>query len=534
MSLFSSEGNHVKFTMDWWPIIAASVAVLLVAYYRITRVYSYFEKRGIPYYKPIPILGSIWKAVLQRMTFADVVDDLYKRHPDAKYIGFYDFFTPIVAIRDLDLIKEITVKHFEHFPDHRSMQANDLEPLFSKNLFALSGDRWREVRALLSPAFTSSKMKAMFVLMLDCAKQYGDYFATIPEDKRTLELKDAFTRYTNDVIATCAFGVNVDSIRERDNTFYVYGREGTSFGRWQSIKFFLVRSSPWLCKLLGLTLFNPRIGKFFKDLVADTIRTRDEEGIVRPDVIQLMMETRGKLEPGKELTLVDMTAQAFVFFFGGFESTSTLMCFAAYEVGVNEEIQNRLQDEIDQALNDCNGEVTYEAINAMKYLDAIVNEALRMYPVIVAVDRVCVKPFELPPALPGLKPHVVQEGEFVWLPIYGIQHDPKYYPDPFKFNPDRFYDDPKTLLNSGAFLSFGLGPRMCIGNRFALLEAKVLLFHIFARCNLRPCSKTVVPMKLSKKGFAMTADKGFWFDIQPRSNSRPLSVNSACKNGVAC
>lgn len=507
--------------MDW-TIIAAVAAVLLMVWYRLTRIYTFFDERGIPYYKPLPILGSIWKAVLQRMTFAEVIRDLYNSHPDAKYVGFYDFMTPLIMIRDLDLLKSVTVKNFEHFPDHRSFLTEDLDALFAKNLFALRGERWKEVRMLLSPAFTSSKMKAMFVLMRDCAEEYGDYLASLKPGETTIELKNTFTRYTNDVIATCVFGVSVNSMKDASNKFYVFGREATNFGSAQSLKFFFLRSAPWLARLLRMKLVRTEIADFFKDLVSTTIKTRTEKGIVRPDVIQLMMENNKV--PGKELTINDMTAQAFIFFFGGFESTSTLMCFAAYEVGINEDVQRRLQEEIDQALEKCNGKVTYDVMNDMKYLDAVVYEALRMYPSISAVDRVCVKSFELPPAIPGAKPHVVREGDFIWIPIYGVQYDPRYYPEPEKFNPDRFYDDSKHILNSGAYLSFGMGPRMCIGNRFALMETKVLLFHIFAKCNLIPCSKTTIPMKLSKKGFSMNAENGFWFNIQPRSTKNTEKV----------
>ena len=395
--------------INWWPIIAAVVAVIAVAYYRVTRTYDFFEKRGIPYYSYIPLLGSIWEAILQRISFAEMVEKMYQSFPDSKYVGFFDFSSPIVMIRDLELLKSITVKNFDHFPDHRSFDSVDRDPLFDKNLFALRGERWKEVRNALSPAFTSSKMKSMFILMRECAKEYGDYFASLPADQTTLELKDSFTKYTNDVIATCAFGINVNSIKDPKNNFYVYGREATHFGRSQSFKFFIVRSLPWLARALNIRIIRKQIADFFQDLVAITIKTRDEKGIVRPDMIQLMMETRGKLGPGKELTIEDMTAQAFVFFFGGFESTSTLMCFAAYEVGTNEEVQKRLQDEIDQVLEDCKGEATYEAINDMKYLDAVILESLRMYPTIVAVDRLCVKPFELPPHLPGKKPYIVQK-----------------------------------------------------------------------------------------------------------------------------
>ncbi|OAD56181.1 Cytochrome P450 9e2 [Eufriesea mexicana] len=501
--------------MEWWVIISALVSVLTLAYYLLTRNFDFFVKRDIPCFERNPLLGSIWNMVLQRCSYAEVVKEAYNVNPEAKYVGCFDLIAPVIMIRDLELVKSVTVKNFEHFPDHRSLSTEKSEPMFR---FALRGDRWKEVRNILSPAFTSSKMKLMFVLMNDCAKEYGNYLANLQEDEATMDLKNVFTRYTNDVIASCVFGVEVNSMKDPENKFYVYGREATNFGASPSLKCFVIKCSPWLADRLGITIIRPEIMNFFKDMVETTIKTRDEKNIVRPDVLQLMMETRGKMEPGKELTLIDIMAQAFAFFFGGFESTSTLICFAAYGVGVDEEIQRRLQAEIDQVLKECKGEVTYEAINEMQYLDAILYESLRMYPAIVATDRVCAKPFELPPHLPGAKPHVVQKGDCLWIPIYGIQHDPKYFPEPEKFNPDRFNGDPKQFLNAGSLIAFGMGPRMCIGNRFALLESKVLLFHIFAKCDLVPCSKTPIPMKLSKKGIAVTAENGFWFKIQPRSD----------------
>nr|XP_031848703.1 cytochrome P450 9e2-like [Nomia melanderi] len=518
--------------IDAWTVTSALLVVGAAAiYYYLKTVYSFFNNAGIPAAPSLPVLGSMWKGVVQKCTFAETVQQIYNVHPEAQYVGFFDFHTPMIMIRDLELLKSITVKNFEHFQDHRA-QTNSSEPLFSKNLFFLRGEKWKEMRTMLSRAFTSSKMKAMYELMRECAVRYGEILATVPVKERSMELKDTFTRYTNDVIATCAFGVTADSMSNRNNSFYVYGRRATHFGRWRSIKFFLMRNSPRLFQLLGMKLMDKESEEFYQDLISSTIKARDEQGIVRPDMIQLMMETRGKLGPGKELTIEDMTAQAFVFFFGGFESTSTMMCFAAYEVGVNPEVQKRLQEEIDGVLENGKGKVTYEAINDMKYLDAIINEALRMYPVVFGVDRVCTKPFELPPALPGGKPHLVKKDEYLWIPIYPVQSDPQYFEEPTKFNPDRFLDDPKKILNSGMFLTFGLGPRMCIGNRFALLESKVLLFHVFARCNLKPNERTPIPMKLGKGGVQMSAEGGFWFDVVPRKIATPVLVNSA-SNGNA-
>ncbi|KMQ82080.1 cytochrome p450 9e2, partial [Lasius niger] len=251
----------------------------------------------------------------------------------------------------------------------------------------------------------------------------------MPAENRVMEIKEVFTRYTNDVIATCAFGITVDSMRNPKNEFYVYGREATTFDSISFVKIYIFRSLPWLAQILKLRLIRRKIENFFQDLVKTTIKTRDKNGIVRPDMLQLMMESRGK-EGKAELSIEDMISQAFIFFFGGFDSTSTLMCFAAHELAVNQEIHKKLQNEVDQVLEASNGQAPYEMVNNMEYLDAVISEALRMYPVAAALDRVCVKEFELPPTLPGMKPFTIKKGEGIWVPVYGLHHDPQYFEEP--------------------------------------------------------------------------------------------------------
>ena len=109
------------------------------------------------------------------------------------------------------------------------MLPEDIDPLWSKNLFALSGNKWREMRTTLSPAFTSSKMKYMFTLISQSGQQFVNYFVQKDENLITVEIKDTFTRFASDVIANTAFGVQCDSLRDRENEFYMMGKEATDF-----------------------------------------------------------------------------------------------------------------------------------------------------------------------------------------------------------------------------------------------------------------------------------------------------------------
>ncbi|KAF7987348.1 hypothetical protein HCN44_003110 [Aphidius gifuensis] len=513
------------------------VIIIVYFYYEYSKV-KYFEKHGIPHNKPWPLLGNMGASFLHKKSMFQYLQDLYNLNKDAQYVGFYDFSYPTVFIRNPELIKSIAIKNFDHFVNHRAVIDPKTEPLFGNNLISLHDDRWREVRNLLTPAFTSSKMKGMFKLMSNIGENFVDYLVEDSKNK-PLEInsKDAFCRYTNDVIATCAFGISINSMKDKDNEFYTLGRKATKFEGLAVIKILFIQNFPTLTKLFNVRLIDREVDKFFKKIVEDTIRTRDEKGITRPDMIQLMMETRGN-KTGTTLSIQEMTSQAFIFFFGGFESSSSLMSFVVHEIAANPEVQKKLQNEIDEMFKKTNGDVTYEAVNGLVYLDAVINEALRCYPIAGVLDRVCTKSFELPPTLPGKKPLRLEPGDCIWFPIYPIQRDPMYFDDPDKFNPDRFVEDPQGTLHSPAYMPFGLGnyifnnyfknrilllivlkfflgPRMCIGNRFALLETKVLLVYLVAKCQLKPGKKMIMPLELGNS-MMMTAKGGFWLEIQPR------------------
>lgn len=230
------------------------------------------------------------------------------------------------------------------------------------------------------------------------------------------------------------------------------------------------------------------------------------------------MEARGKDD--FKLQPLEMTAQAFVFFFAGFETTSSQICLVAHMMAIHPEMQERLQREIDEVLAKLgpNEKVTYAVINAMPYLDAVFNETLRRFAPAPFLDRVCAKEYKLPPAKPGLEPYTVQAGDIIWIPVSGVHMDEKYYKDADKFDPDRFMDK-RVTINDTKFLGFGIGPRSCIGNRFAMLETKTLIFHLLAKYNFRKSSRTCDPWEFSTDKVVIWPKGGFWLSFEKRNNA---------------
>ncbi|PNF23399.1 Cytochrome P450 9e2 [Cryptotermes secundus] len=522
-----------------WVWTLATGLISLILYLLGTWTHDHFSKKNVPHLKPVPFFGNMGPVTLRIASFPELVVGWYNRLKGNKFGGVYEFLNPVILLRDPELIKMVTVKDFEHFLDHRAPISEEAEPLFGKALFNLKGQRWKDMRSTLSPAFTSSKMKNMFVLITECGKQLTDFLEKCIKDKNltiegckieregnilAVEMKDLFTRYTNDVIATSAFGISCDSLNNPGNEFYATGRYVTNFSGIRALIFFGYMFSPKLMKLLNIKFISKSSGNFFRSLVHNTMSTREEQGIVRPDMIHLLMQTKKGTVQGDDngTTNVkstntkwdddDITAQAFLFFLAGFDTASTLLCFASHLLAMHPDIQSRLQDEIDQTLKEDGGKLTYEAVHGMKYLDMVVSETLRLYPPAVLVDRRCVKQYTLP-AEPRctLKP-----GDGVYIPIYALHHDPDYFPDPEKFDPERFSDENKGNIKACTYLPFGSGPRNCIGSRFALMEAKIALVQLLSRFNLKVVPKTPIPIKISKSGFNMTIDGGFWIGLEQR------------------
>ncbi|XP_053977984.1 cytochrome P450 9e2-like [Hylaeus volcanicus] len=489
------------------------VAVLLLLYRYLWKPMKYFEQVGVPHEPWLPIVGHLAPIVFRRVYFSDHFQAMYNSFPDAKYFGVYSFTKPAIVLRDPDLIASITIKNFDNFTDHVGFANEQLDPLLGKNLIALKGDRWREMRKVLSPTFTSAKMKIMFNLIIDCADNFTKHIAKQSKDGKVFNVKDIFGRYTNDVIATTSFGIAVDSMEDPENEFFVFAKQTVQAFNNQTVKMMLITNFPNLARLLRMRLFNEATHRYFASVVANTVQMRKEKGIYRPDMIQLMIESRHA--DGRELNIDEITSQAFIFFLAGYEASSTLLSFAAHEIAVNPDVQARLRAEIEDVMKATNGKPTYDAVNNMKYMSAVINEAGRLYPAAVALDRLCVKEFVLPPATENSKPVTMKPEDVVWIIPFTLHRDPKYFPEPKRFDPDRFLT---KEIPQNVFVPFGIGPRICIANRFALMEVKIALFYLLLRCDIEPCAQTTIPMKFSTKNFSMVPENGFWLRFKSRKD----------------
>ncbi|KAL0270237.1 UNVERIFIED_CONTAM: hypothetical protein PYX00_007710 [Menopon gallinae] len=499
-------------------LLGLSVIFLTYLYIHFRLIASkYFSRRNIPHLKPIFLLGNLYKGSITESANR-LLMKIYSHNKQKNVLGFWFFHKPNVMVTDLDIIKRILIRDFNNFRD-RGIEVNtDLEPL-SGHLFNMKGKKWRNLRVKLTPTFTSGKMKMMFPLIKKVGQQLQDYLAKPAQTGQVFEVKELMARFTTDVISSCAFGLETNSLENPNSEFREYGRKIFETNRMFMISTIVNRLSPKIGKLLRLRLFPKEVSDFFIDAFRQTVEYRERTNTKRNDFLQLIIQLMrtGKIEDADKTPIEGMTdeelvqkfslheaaAQCFIFFAAGFDTTSTGLTFCLYELARNPDIQRRLQDEIDSALFDCDNDITYEKLHEMEYLDMVVQESLRMYPPLGNLRRKCVNDYRIPEMNA-----TIEKGTPVVISVLGIHTDPDLYPEPEKFIPERFTARERAKRHPCAFLPFGAGPRNCIADRFGLMQMKTGLFYVLSKYSVEVTKTTPTTIRYDARSLIPIAIGG--------------------------
>ncbi|XP_053670570.1 probable cytochrome P450 6a14 [Anopheles nili] len=501
-------------------VLTGVVFLVSIAYLYLRSRHNYWRDRGFPYVreKPHLLYGHMEKSFTKKHA-SYINQDLYKDLKSrGEAIGGMSFFMiPGLITTDPELVKTILVKDFNVFHDRGVYNDAKSDPL-SAHLFALEGQEWRVLRQKLTPTFTSGRMKQMFGTIQQVADEFLKYMNE--NCHREIEMKDVLARFTTDVIGTCAFGIECNTLKDPESDFRKYGNMVFEQDVITVVKFVFASLYKNLAKRIGVKLTNEGVERFFLQVVRDTVEYREKNNVQRNDFMNLLLQikNKGRLDDqdGESvtakgdvgLTQNELAAQAFVFFIAGFETSSTTMNFCLYELAMNPEIQERLREEINQAVDENDGQVTYEMVMNNQYLDNVINETLRKYPPVESLSRVPMYDY----TIPGTK-LVIPKDTFIQIPVYAMQHDEEFYPEPERFNPDRFLPEEVKKRHPYTFLPFGEGPRVCIGLRFGVMQAKLGLITLLRNFRFSPTSRTPSQIVFDPKSFIISPSTGNYLKV---------------------
>lgn len=479
-----------SFSTETWLLLATSLVLL---YLYGTATHGFFKKLGIPGPKPLPFFGTV---LGYRKGFLDFDQKCFNTYGNVW--GFYDGRQPVLAITDPDMIKAILVKEcYSVFTNRRSVGPVG----FMRSAISMSEDEdWKRIRTLLSPTFTSGKLKEMFPIIGQYADVLVRNLRNDAEKGKPTNLKDVFGAYSMDVITSTSFGVNIDSLNNPQDPFVQNIKLLLKFNFLDPF-ILLITFFPWLTPVfeaLNISLFPKSVTEFFKKSVKLMKENRlQDKQKHRVDFLQLMINSQNSTEVDNHkgnqgLSDLELVAQSIIFIFAGYETTSTTLSFLMYLLATHPEVQQKLQEEIDTTFPN-KAPPTYDGVVQMEYLDMVLNETLRLFPVAGRLERVCKKDVEI-------KGLLIPKGTVVMVPSIVLQRDATFWPEPEEFHPERFSKENKDSINPYIYLPFGTGPRNCIGMRFALMNMKLAVVRVLQNFTFKPCKETQIPLELQAQG----------------------------------
>lgn len=288
------------------------------------------------------------------------------------------------------------------------------------------------------------------------------------------ETRELTAKYTTDVVASSIFGIEGGGFADENSPVRKLARDVLS-PNWRLFVFaFLSPALPFVTKLLRVQFVPKEGADFLVKLLNDALDYRTKNNVQRQDYLDFLIHLRDK----KGLSQIDVAAHTVTFFFDGIETSSITMSHLLYELAKNPKAQQKLRSELAK-IRKKDGSFEYETVTELPYLENVMYENLRLNPVTPELARECSEPIDLP--IQKDKKLHIDKGIYVTFPYRNFHRDPEYFDNPDEFNPDRFSEDNgglKRFKDMGVLFPFGDGPRICLGQRFALAQMKCAIAHV--------------------------------------------------------
>lgn len=260
----------------------------MIYFFYITKNFNYWKNKGVPQIEPSFPFGCLSSFLLGEKCVGELYDGFYKELENVPYFGIYEGRRPTLIVTDPELIKRILIKDFQHFSDRLMATTNNKHDYINNHLFNLSGRDWRVMRLKLTPTFTSGKLKGMFPLIAKCGQQLDQHLKNEVESNPVIDVKDILARFTVDIIATCAFGLDANSLVDKNSEFYVMGTKIFNQSIFSLFRRVVQAMFPFLTKIYTPRMVRSDVSDFLTKIVKNTVEYRGKNSINRDDFLDLL------------------------------------------------------------------------------------------------------------------------------------------------------------------------------------------------------------------------------------------------------
>lgn len=385
--------------------------------------------------------------------------------------------TPRVIVNDPKLVREILANKSGHFRKRKF--SNGIVRRLANGLVSHDGEKWATHRKIINPAFHLEKLKKMMPAFIACCNElitrWEDHVGS--DEAKEIDVWPEFQNLTGDVISRAAFG---SSFSEGRRIFQIQSEQAQNV-----VKMLNTLYLPGF-KFLPMQL-NRRVKanaseveSLLKGIIGRRERAMKEGNASNEDLLGVLMECNAAetKEAGSSkpiMTMDDIIGELKLFYFAGMDTTAVLLTWTLVALSMHPDWQDRAREEVLRVFG--KDQPDLDGINQLKVVPMVLYEVLRLYPPVIQFDRQTYTEVELG----GVR---YPPGVILSLPIVFLHHDPDVWgEDADEFKPERFAEGvSKASRNSSpAFFPFGWGPRICVGQNFALIEAKMALSKILQR-----------------------------------------------------
>lgn len=437
-----------------------------------------------PYVPPRP--SKLWSVAALARTLRQGDGDLLSLLPGSAFrmdIGTLGYSRrSIFLLNDPGLIRQVLSDDGSTFPKS-DLMVNALEPLIGGSIFVTDGDTWRRQRAMIDPAFSHMRLNLAFASMHAAVEDRLAWLSEMAATRTAFSLDLAMSHLTADVICRTVFSTSLDTGVAKDvfDDFVIFERDVAQVQIWRLIvdpAWTAVRQDDHVLEACA------RIRRHLGDLT-DT-HLDDKTGRFN-DIASAVIAARDR-DTGAAFTRDELIDQLGVFFLAGHETSASALTWAFYILAVRPEIRARVRAEVQERAGAA--PLGIDDVRNLPFVRSFFKEVLRLYPPITFMPRVAQRAVVL-----GRRK--LRRGALVMIAPWTLHRHERYWPDPDRFDPERFLGEREKEIESGTYIPFGQGPHTCIGAGFASLEAALIIaslvrdfdFEVAGTAPVRPVAR---------------------------------------------
>jgi cytochrome P450 len=376
---------------------------------------------------------------------------------------------PILFVNHPDLVEQVLVVQNRKFIKHFRLRS--LKRTLGNGLLTSEGEFWRSQRKLAQPAFHRDRISAYARVMVDFTERMLQAW----EDGQVRDIQDDMMRLTLEIVAKTLFDAQIGS-----DSAEASAAMKTLMKAFPARTGSLIHVPDWIPTPLNLRV--ERAARRLDRLILSIIAERRRSGEDRGDLLSLLLHAQDE-ESGRRMSDHQLRDEVMTLFMAGHETTANTLAWVWYLLANHPESEAKLRAELDQVLGDRPPMIA--DFPRLRYAGMVVTEALRVYPTVWMLGREAIEPVELG----GYR---VPVGTTVFMSQWVIHRDGRWFEEPEVFRPERWANGLQEKIPHYAYFPFGGGPRICMGNNFALMEATLLLATIARRFRLKLSPDAVV------------------------------------------